>query len=393
MTNRKKIVIVNNNLVTGGVQKSLVNLLNEIKDKYEVTLFLFSNTGEYKKSIPHQVKVIEANPFLKLLGISQKQSLKEGLLHYFLRSLLVLWTKVFNNYYPFKFLVLTQKKLKDFDIAISYLHSSNDKLFYGGCNEFVLDRTEAKKRIAFVHCDYLSYGGNTKKNKEIYKKFDVVATVSNGCRENLARAIPELITRTVYVRNFHNYKSIVKIANESPIVYPSNFFNIVTVARLSPEKGIIRTIYIIKKLLAENYRIKWHLIGDGPQRAEIERLIKTHSLEENIILHGNQDNPYKYMISADIFLLPSFHEAAPMVIDESKCLSLPVITTNTISAKEMIKENKEGFVCNNNERDLYKEIKKILDNPDLITKCKDFLKAQSYTNKNSLEQFSQIIDN
>jgi hypothetical protein len=53
MNGKKKLLIVNNNLETGGIQKALINLLHELdkKKKYDIDLFLFSNTGEYRSGI------------------------------------------------------------------------------------------------------------------------------------------------------------------------------------------------------------------------------------------------------------------------------------------------------------------------------------------------------
>ena len=50
----KKILIVNNNMKIGGVQKSLCNLLWSVYDQYDITLFLFEPIGEYMKDIPEQ---------------------------------------------------------------------------------------------------------------------------------------------------------------------------------------------------------------------------------------------------------------------------------------------------------------------------------------------------
>ena len=56
---KKRIVIVNNNLEIGGVQKALVSLIKEIADIYDTTLLLFSDTGVYLNEIPQNVKVIK----------------------------------------------------------------------------------------------------------------------------------------------------------------------------------------------------------------------------------------------------------------------------------------------------------------------------------------------
>ncbi|MDH2363811.1 glycosyltransferase [Priestia megaterium] len=389
---KKKILVVNNNLATGGVQRSLVNLLNHIKEEYEVTLLLFSHSGSYVQHVPSEVKVIEAAPLLRLLGMSQTQAKKLGYTAYFLRSTFALYTKIFNNHLPISLLIANQRKLPGFDVAISFLHNAEEKSFYGGCNEFVLQRVHAKLKVAFVHCDYSNYGGNTPKNQQTYKRFDKIAAVSEGCRQSFIKAIPELDEKIQCVYNFHNYSEYMTKANENPINYPDGHLNIVTVARLSSEKGILRGIDVIKRLVKEKYRIRWHIIGDGSQRDEIEKEILDNDLKEYIILYGNQDNPYRFIKNADLFFLPSFHEAAPMVFNESKYLGIPIITTNTTSAVEMVKEGFEGTVCENNEEGMYKAIKQVLNNPKTIEEFKNYLTAQNYTNVTALEQFRKLIE-
>lgn len=65
---KKKILIACNNLHVGGIQRSLINLLNEISNQYDVTLFLFYPQGEY--TIPKGVRVICGNRFTKIMGMS-----------------------------------------------------------------------------------------------------------------------------------------------------------------------------------------------------------------------------------------------------------------------------------------------------------------------------------
>ncbi|WP_158555783.1 glycosyltransferase [Peribacillus glennii] len=388
---KKKVLFVNNNLVAGGVQRSLVNLIHQIKDEYEITLFVFNCSGDYAKLIPPEVKVIEASPFLKLLGMSQAQTKKMGIIFYVARAACALYTKIFSNHFPLSFLVSTQKKLSGFDVAISFLHNENEKILYGGCNEFVLKRVKAKQRITFIHCDILNNGTNTARNRSIYKYFDKIAAVSEGCRRNFIKAVPELEEKTYCVYNCHNFSEYYDKSIINPIEYPLDCLNIVTVARLSPEKGIIRGISIIKRLIKENYRIRWHIIGGGPQRSEIEKEILNNNLSEHIILYGNQENPYRYIKNADVFLLPSIHEAAPMVFEEAKFLGVPIITTNTISAREMIREGKEGIVSGNNEEELYNSLRRVVDQPAILQKYKEYLRIQNFSNETAIKQFSNLI--
>lgn len=392
MPNKKKILFVNNNLDTGGVQRSLVNLLNLISNKYDVTLFVFSNSGEYKDCLTPAVNVIEASSMLNLLGISQKQAKTKGLLLYCLRAMLVIYTKIINNQLPINLLVSTQKKMIGFDTSISFLHNCTENILYGGCNDFVLNRVEATQKISFIHCDFMKYGGNILKTRMMYEHFDKIAAVSEGCKKSFLKALPNLEERAHCVYNCNNYVDYRTLATENPIEYPQDSLNIVTVARLSDEKGIIRGIESLHKLNMNNYKIRWHIIGDGPQKNQIEEMIENLRLTDHIILYGNQKNPYRYIMNSDALLITSFHEAAPMVIYEAKSLGIPVITTNTISAEEMVLENSEGFVCENSEEGIYLILKYILDNPSKLNGCKEYLSGQIYNNEEALVQFYSLID-
>lgn len=388
---KKKLLLVNNNLAIGGVQKSLVNLINCIKDDFDITLYLFSYSGDYMKDIPAQVTIMEAPPLIKILGLSQSQSRKLGLSYYLIRAACVLYTKLKNNHLPISLLLLAQNKLTKYDVAVSFLHSGNEKSLYGGCNEFVLKRVAAKQKIAFIHCDFLSYGGNTVRNRENYRHFDKVAAVSNSCKEAFLEAVPEMKEKAFTVYNVHDYLMYNHLSSLEPFQYELDYTNIVTVARLSPEKGIIRFIQVMKRLVQENKRIRWHLIGDGALKEKIEAELEENTLTSYVRLYGNQDNPYRFLKNADLFLLPSFHEAAPMVYEEAKYLGIPVITTRTLSAVEMIENHVEGIICDNSEEGLYKAVKRALEEPFFIEQMKAKLKSRKFSNRLATEQFRGLI--
>lgn len=389
---KKKLLIVNNNLTIGGVQQSLITLLDEIKDIYDVTLFVFSNSGEYRDCIPAQTKLIEATLPLKLMGISQGQTKKLGFGFYYIRAILALYSKIFGSSLPIRLLISTQKKLSGFDVAISFLHNAQETLLYGGCNEFVLHRVSAKLKISFLHGDFSNNGGNTPKNRNAYKLFGKIAAVSEGCRQSLLEVVPELTVKTHCVYNCHNYSENILKSKDNPIEYPNNYLNIVTIARLSPEKGILRGIDVMNRLVNEGHKIRWIIVGDGIQRKEIENKILLSYASEYIYLYGNQANPYRYLKNADLLLLPSFHEAAPLVFGEAKCLGVPIITTRTSSAKEMVTEGKEGFVCENSESGIYETLTNVLDNPKVLYECKEYLAKQQYNNEKAILQFCSLIE-
>ena len=385
---KETMLIVNNNLRIGGVQKALMNMLNELYDQYDITLFLFTKMGEYHKQLPPGIKVIEAQSFLQLLGMSQSEAKEKGLFWWLLRGACAFFTtKLFNNKIPFKILMMFQKQLGTYDYGISCLQCSNEKNFYGGCNEFLLEKVNAKEKITFVHCDFLNYGGNTKHNRNLYKKFDKIVAVSEGCKEHFIEAMPSLEEKVYCVRNFNNYPEITQQASNEAIVYDQENFNIVTVSRLGKEKGITRCISIIKSLVERGAKVKWHIVGDGIVRREIEELISKENMKEHIKLYGNQTNPYSYMKNADLFLLPSYHEAAPMVFDEAKYLGVPILATKTTSTYEMIEACAAGWVCENKDEAINEKLEYIVEHIDEVHEVKNSLKKQKFNNEESIRQF------
>lgn len=388
---KKSIIVVNNNAHVGGVQKSLINLLNEIKNDYEVTLFLFKKEGEYLEDIPKEIKIIEGNKLLQILGTSQKDAKNIGKIYYILRGMCVIWNKIFGSKLTYNFIMKPNSFDKGFDYAISFLHSSNEKKFYGGCNEFVIQNIKASEKITFVHCDFLNYGGNTKYNRDIYKQFDKIVAVSENCRKRFIMAMPELEEKVYSVRNFNNYKEIYEKSNIEPVVYQKDYINIVTVSRLAEEKGIIRSLKAINDLVKSGIKIKWHIIGDGILKSEIESLINKENLNDNIILYGAKSNPYRYMKNADLFLLTSYHEAAPMVFDEATYLGVPIFATETTSTKEMIEDRNAGWICKNNDQDIYNGLKQLLTNNIKLIEKKRELKNINLDNSDSLKQFNLMI--
>ena len=73
---KMKIIIVNNNMKIGGIQKALLNLLYEISPYYDITLFLFNNVGEYLEKVPKNIKIVGCNSPYKYFGMSQSESRK-----------------------------------------------------------------------------------------------------------------------------------------------------------------------------------------------------------------------------------------------------------------------------------------------------------------------------
>lgn len=386
----KKIIIVINNLETGGVQKSLLNLLKEIAHIYDVTLIAFFGNPAFEESLPQSVKCVTLHTPFSHLGMSAKDT--AGNLRLFLgRAFWKALTAAFGRSFAMKLMFLFRKKRRGYDVAISYLHEAPQKNLYGGCNEFVLKMVEAEQKIAWLHCDFRLCGANNAQSKRIYQQFHKIVACSDGCRDAFVACIPQLAHKTISLRNCNDYEQIKALAGDG-ITYDRGYFNIVTVARLAEEKGIERGIRAVQHCLRKGYKIKYHVIGSGDQAHFLKDTVCKAGLEETVVFYGNQTNPYPYIVNADLFLLTSYHEAAPMVFDEAACLGVPVLATETTSTREMIADTGAGFVCANTQEGLQDALEAVLAQPDQLQEVKKTLQQTNRTNEKTVNDFLKMLE-
>ena len=390
MNDRKKILIVNNNMHIGGVQKSLLNLLWNLQNQYEITLLLFYQGGEYLSEIPPEIKVVSDVGEYRYLGMNKTdvKSISEKWKRFFYAGI----SRTFGRKYAIKIMSICHKKRMKYDVAISYLHNSADKVFYGGCNEFVLNHVEAKKKIAFLHCDYHKCGADTKENKQQLLQFDRIAACSQGCADSFLESVPEIKGKVRVVRNSHHIEDILQKATEAPVTLKRNSLNVVTVARLGKEKGVERALRAIAMMGEEKRNMHYYVIGDGIQMPLLKQIIEEKDLSGVVTLCGMRTNPYGYIRAADLLLIPSYSEAAPLVIGEAALLGTPVLSTETSSAKEMIEDTGYGWVCENSERGISETLSQILfDRKDDMHKKKAREQVEE-ENQLSIHQFIQCME-
>jgi len=386
----KKILIVNNNLHVGGVQKALVNLLWAIRREYDVTLLLFYKGGAYLEELPPEVKVITPGSHYRFLGMTGKdvRTLPDKLGRAFFAGI----TRVFGRKFAVALMALGQKRLKGFDVAVSYLHNGGDKVFYGGCNDFVLRHVSAARKITFLHCDYRLCGADTSDNGKQYARFDAIAACSQGCADSFLFANPSLADRVRVVYNCHRTDRILQDAREAEINLPQDRINLVTVARLGAEKAVPRAIDALAMLEGKSFRYHYYIIGDGAQRSQLEKRISDLNLADKVTLLGAMGNPYGYIRACDFLLIPSVSEAAPMVIGEAARLGTPILTTRTSSAEEMVTGPGIGWVCDNSTQGLAEGLEMLLGSPESVKEKKEFLSGCKPENGEALEGFLRLLE-
>jgi colanic acid/amylovoran biosynthesis glycosyltransferase len=120
----------------------------------------------------------------------------------------------------------------------------------------------------------------------------------------------------------------------------------VCVGRLSEQKGHLMLVEAVSKLVSAGFEFKLVFVGDGSLRNEIEQLINRFGLENYIEITGWATNTQvqQYILSSQVFVLPSFAEGLPVVLMEALALSRPVISTYIAGIPELVEPGKNGWL-------------------------------------------------
>ena len=201
--------------------------------------------------------------------------------------------------------------------------------------------------------------------------------------------MPELSGKCVTVPNFHCCDEIRNLAKQQTYSYAPGSLHVVMVGRLAHEKGIDRAIRAVGFARAQGVPVMLHLVGAGPMERRLHELVCALTLDDAVVFHGSQSNPYRFMRNADLLLMTSWHEAAPMVIDEARVLSLPVLSVKTTSSDEMISEC--GWVCENEQAALNTALTALLKAPERIQAVRARLSQANFGNERAEAAFAALI--
>ena len=188
-----------------------------------------------------------------------------------------------------------------------------------------------------------------------------ITTIYNGIDTNELKFLPK-----EEARKFIESK-IVSLREMSR--RDKNYILLGTIANLYKNKGIEYLILAIAKISNDN-RFNLVIIGDGPEKANLEKLIKKKNLENRIFMIGYVPNAYRYLKAFNLFVLPSIKEGQPWVILEAMAASLPIVATNIAGIPEMIENEKSGLLVEPADSEaLSLAIEKMLTHPSLSQEC------------------------
>lgn len=393
----KKILFMCINMNIGGTEKALLTMLNEMdRRKYDITLFMLEEYGGFLNQIPDGIKVMylkEYKTLKKFINDPPQLVAKELIKNRkIIKGLSVL------------FVYIISKLMKDISIYYKYILSNVDTLneeydiaiAYAGpmdfISYFVINKIKSKKRVQWIHFDISKIGFNVNFAKKIYDKFDKVFVVSNEGKDKLINFLPSLKDKTEVFFNIISCKMIEKMSYEGE-GFSDDFdgTRILTVGRLSKEKGQDLIIPVLKKLKENGYKVRWYCIGDGPAKKEYEKLVDKLNIKDDFIFLGSKLNPYTYMKECNIYVQPSKHEGYCITLGEARCFNNPIVTTNFTGANEQIVNENTGLVCEINEEEIYKAIKKLLDDKKLYKNIKDNLNNEIVDSTKEIRKLESIL--
>ena len=367
----KKILFFIPNLMHGGAEKVLVNLVNNLHiEKYDITLQTLFDVGVNKK---HLNKDIRYKYFLK--NIVKGNSI-----------ILKLFTPKF----------LYKRIIKEkYDIVVSYLEGPTARILWG-CPY------KETKKVSWIHIELndeklLSTGFRSfKEAKKGYESYDKIICVSNTVKQ-IFEDVSGIRENVEVLYNTNETEDIIEKSTENveDIEFDKDTINICSVGKVIEKKGYYRLAQIHKKLIDEGLKHNIYIIGIGEDEDRIRKYLKENNLEDTYHLIGFRDNPYKYVSKCDLFVCSSYREGFSTAVTESLVVGTPVVSTLCSGAQELLGYNNEyGLVVENSEEGIYQGLKKILSDKELINyyKEKAIERGKKFSKQNTVKAVEDLLD-
>ena len=397
---KKDILIYTYNLDIGGIERSLIGLLNTIDyDKYNVDLYMFKHEGAFIKDVPDNVNILNQEEITSLAGIPivevfRKKNFSIGLGRLYAKARCLIKGKIlkepvsgeYMSQITYPLFCKKMKKLnKHYDVALSFYWP----------HYFVIDNVSADLKLGWIHTDYGQIYPDKKKEIEMWSKIDYIVAVSEECKKSFINVYPNLEDKVIVIENILSEEHIRKMANEFTVRDEMDFNSTVicSVGRFCYPKNFINIPSICREIIDKGKDVKWYLIGYGPEESDIRQAIKDNKVENNVIILGKKENPYPYMKACDIYVQPSRFEGKAVTVREAQILCKPVVITNYATASSQVVDEKDGIIVNMDNKSIAEGICKLLDDKGIISKLKDYCSSNNFDNKDELKKIDNIIFN
>jgi len=315
---RCKLLFVLPSLGGGGAERASVDLLRGMnRERFELTVALFAQNGSFLEQLPGDVQV---------------RNLRGG------------------SRYDFRLVWRLARLLHREGPSIIF-----SVLRYANLVTLLAHRLAGSKARVIVNeqnlpsAEFALFGGAQVKGcflKRLYPQADLVTTISKGIARELASLYGlsehkvQVIPNPVDVARVRTMGS----AKQEHPWFHSGLPVLMAVGRLHAQKGftyLIRAFAIVRNRLP----CKLIILGEGPQRRNLEHLIAEFGLSDDVALPGFQANPYNYMRNSTVFILSSLYEGFGNVLVEALALGVPVISTRCpVGPDEIISDGITGLL-------------------------------------------------
>lgn len=370
----KKVLFVVYSLGIGGVEKSLLNLLSVLPDSITVSILVMEKKGEYLKDLPCNVDVYESSFYKEIKWMIKEtpfQVLKKLLIkRKFLFALCFLYfsfyRKLTQNSIPlYEFLFKKDIPVtQSYDMAIAYAGPSTL------IDYFTVKKISAKKKIGWIHFDISKFGIDKMATHLLYSSYDRIFCVSETAKKIFDSCFLQFQYKTEVFYNLISRNQILDLAFRGESFIDSfDGKRILTVGRISSEKGQDNAIKALKILIEKGYNVKWYFVGDGAFRNTCENLVREYKLEDFVVFLGTKNNPYPYMRDCDIYVQPSRYEACCVTITEVKIFKKNIVATDATGNREQLKDMPNSRIVGFTEQDIANGIISLFDYPVPVSDC------------------------
>lgn len=374
--NNKKIAILALHMGYGGVENAIATQASMLVKKYDVEIIsLYKQEYKIPFKLDSKVKVTYL-----LNSVSNRQKFIDNLKHFHLIKTL---KEGFKSIY-----ILLNKNSK----IIKYLINSDAKVIISTRYEFSkllnkYGRSDALK-ISEQHVYDISAKYIAKLNK--LNNIDYLMPVSKNLLDNYEGKVN---IKMQYIPLALNY-----YPKDNELSHVDNQ-NLIAIGRLDKVKGFADLITIMGILVNKDPEIKLNVFGDGPEKENLQNLIKEKHLEKNIKLLGFKKYTIikDYLKSSSLYLMTSFEESFGLVVIEAMSYGIPCIAFDSAKGILDVINEDNGYLISNRNIDLY--VKTILEYFELSSKDRKKLSSEArltatkYSFDNVQKEWLKFINN
>lgn len=374
-----KISIYALHLGFGGVEKYVSTLANMLAEEHDVEIISTYRIEEHPVFyLDPKIKVTYLLGDLKPNSAELKASVKSKNLFKIAKEVCkaakVLYLKRHNN--------IVSIKHCDSDVIIS------TRIFH---NQLI--GKYAKEDSVKITGEHNHHNNNKKYIRSVIrscKKFDYFIPISKELSEYYKPLLAEGV-QSKYIKfciDDHPDKSMPDFEKQ----------DIISVGRLSQEKGVYDLISVFEQVHQENEKVRLHIVGDGPEHADVLRFIKEKNLEDAIVLHGFQSKAYIYELlpKMSLYVMTSFTESFGIVLLEAMSCGIPCVAYSSAQgAHEIIENGTNGFLIENRDCECMKEkICKLLANKETLRQLSKnaFATAEEFSYSNTKRAWLELMN-